>query len=338
MHFKAAAIDLGFGQTKWAVRLDDEIVTGSFSSLAPAASANTVSTNLGNFAQRNTIKVNIDGAWFEVGPDVHLAMGGTNSGRVLSEDFPKSKNYKALLFCALYYAGIDQVDVLTLGLPVHTMPLYANFLKEMFKDPVVVNGRMITVGRVIVLPQPVGSLAMFGFTNSQQINDGNTRLVIDPGYVTTDWVVANGFNMIDGRSGGKVGGVSHILKHIAELISAKYGGGKFDRIERIDDAFVSGKKFHYFKHEIGQEELESYLSSSTQVIEESVKEIKTRVGDVDDLQSILITGGGARFYEKVIKATFPMNDVHSLDQPAFTNVIGFLLVAENMQRRAVKNV
>lgn len=337
MNFQAAAVDVGFGQTKWAVRLDDEIITGSFPSLAPIATATTVSTNLANFGKRNTIKVSVEGSVFEIGPDVRLAMGGSNSGRALSEDFPKTKNYKALLLGALYYAGIDRVDVLTLGLPVHTMGTYADLLKNMFDTEVEVNGRTISVGRVIVIPQPVGSLAMFGSTHGSVVNDGNTRLVIDPGYVTTDWVVATGYNMIDGRSGGRLGGVSNILKHIAEQISSKYDGAKLDRIERIDEAFVTGKSFNYFKHAIGQDELHQYLRNSTQVIEETVKEIKTRVGDVDDLQSILITGGGARFYEPVIRATFSMNEVHVLENPAFTNAIGFLLVGESMKRRAEKH-
>jgi hypothetical protein len=30
MEFSAAAVDVGFGETKWAVRLEDEIITGSF--------------------------------------------------------------------------------------------------------------------------------------------------------------------------------------------------------------------------------------------------------------------------------------------------------------------
>ncbi|MDY7540770.1 PRTRC system protein D [Undibacterium sp. RTI2.1] len=337
MNFQAAAIDVGFGQTKWAVRLDEEIITGSFPSLAPISNNNTVTTNLANFVQRNTIKVTVDGDTFEIGPDVRLAMGSSNSGRALSEDFPKTKNYKALLLGALFYAGIDRVDILTLGLPVHTMGLYANHLKDILGKEVEVNGRPISIGRVVVIPQPVGSLAMFGSINGSAINDGHTRLVIDPGYVTTDWVVSSGYNMIDARSGGRVGGVSHVLKQIAELISDKYQGGKLDRIERIDEAFVTRKSFNYFKHVISQTELGEYLSRSTQIIEETVKEIKTRVGDVEDLQSILITGGGAKFYEPIVRSTFPMNDIQVLDNPAFTNAIGFLLVGESMKRRAEKN-
>ena len=338
MNFTAASIDVGFGQTKWAVRLENEIVTGSLPSLAPTVSATTVSTINGSLSKRSTIKVDIDGYSFEVGPDVHLAMGGVNSGRSLSDDFPTTRNYKALLYGALYYAGIDNVDILTLGLPVHTMSQYADLLKGMFTEPVVINGRKITVGRVIVIPQPVGSLAKFGADHMEDMKDRQTRLVVDIGYVTTDWVVASGFDMIDGRSGGRVGGVSHILKQVSEQIAAKYNPGtKFDRIERIDEALVSGRSLKFFKHDISKKELEELLLSARPLIEETVKEIKTRVGEVDDLNSILLAGGGADFFEPIIRSTFPMNDVYVMDNPTFTNAVGFLIVGETMIRRSKKH-
>ena len=338
MNFNAVSIDVGFGHTKWAVRLENEIITGSFPSLAPISSATTVSTVNATLGKRTTIKVDIDGYTFEVGPDVHLAMSGVNSGRSLSDDFPSTRNYKALIYGALYYAGVDNVDILTLGLPVHTMSQYADLLKEIFKAPVVINDRKVTVGRVIVLPQPVGSLAKFGADHMEDMKDKQTRLVIDIGYVTTDWVVASGFDMIDGRSGGRIGGVSHILKQVSEQISAKYSPGtKFDRIERIDEALVSGRDLKYFRHNISKDELDLTLLSARPIIEETVKEIKTRVGEVDDLNSILLAGGGARFFEPVIRSTFPMNDVYVMSNPTFTNAEGFLVVGETVLRRSKKH-
>ena len=338
MNFNAVSIDVGFGQTKWAVRLENEIVTGSLPSLAPTASATTVSTINGSLTKRSTIKVDIDGYIFEVGPDVRLAMAGVNSGRSLSDDFPTTRNYKALIYGALYYAGVDNVDILTLGLPVHTMSKYAEILKNMFNESVIINNRKVSVGRVIVIPQPVGSLAKFGADHMEQVKNNQTRLIIDIGYVTTDWVVASGLDMIDGRSGGRVGGVSHILKQLSEEIANKYSPGtKFDRIERIDEALVSRNSLKYFKYDINVNELETYLTSARPLIEETVKEIKTRVGEVDDLYTILLTGGGARFYESIIRDTFPMNDVVVMDNPAFTNAIGFLLVGESLIRRSKKH-
>jgi len=44
----------------------------------------------------------------------------------------------------------------------------------------------------------------------------------------------------------------------------------------------------YFKYDIDVNELETYLEGTRPLIEGTVKEIKTRVGEVDDLNTIFI--------------------------------------------------
>lgn len=331
MYFPAAAVDVGFGQTKWAVRLESEIINGGFPSLAPTATEVTLQNTDSQFQKPNTVRVEIDGINYEVGPGADLAMSASNSGRSLSDEFPLTNNYKALLMGALYYAGISRVDYLTLGLPVHTMSKYADELKKIKFDDYLVNGQKISVGKIIVIPQPVGSLAMFAASNNQIINNGATRLILDPGYVTTDWVVAQGYQMVNSRSGGRMGGVSNVYKNIASLIAKQFGQEQFGKIERIDQAFVSGKDFRYYGKIVDKEMLDKYLALSRTVIEEIVSDIKARVGDTEDIDAILIAGGGASFFAPVVKKLFPYNEVQVLEDPSFTNVNGFLLVAENVQ-------
>jgi plasmid segregation protein ParM len=231
-------------------------------------------------------------------------MSASNSGRSLSDEFPLSNNYKALLLGALYYAGITHVDFLTLGLPVHTMSKYAEHLKTIRFDDYMVNGQKISVGKIIVIPQPVGSLAMFAASNQTIINNGETRLILDPGYVTTDWVVAQGYKMVNSRSGGRMGGVSNVYKNIASLIAKKFGQEQFGKIERIDQAFVTGKDFRYYGKVVDQTMLQKYLTQSSTVIEEIVSDIKARVGDTEDIDAILIAGGGAHFLRQWSKNFF----------------------------------
>ncbi|MBC3871469.1 PRTRC system protein D [Undibacterium oligocarboniphilum] len=334
MNFDNVGIDVGFGHTKWAVRLEDEIVTGSIPSLAPTASAKTVSTDVPHFTKRKTIHITVDGNIFEVGKDVKLATSSTNTGRSLEDGFPLTKNYMALLMGALYDAGADHVKTLVLGLPVHTIQKYADHLKSIFSHPLQVADRIISVDKIIVVPQPVGSLATYATQNNVSMSEQHTRLIIDVGYVTTDWVVASGFAMADSRSGGRVGGVSHILKNIAEQISAKYANGKIERFERIDESLVTKQTFQYFRHQIGHQELQSMLLQASPVIEETIKEIKIRAGEVDDLSEIILTGGGATYYEPLVRQYFDLNRVEVLSNPSLTNAIGFLLVGEKMMRRA----
>jgi hypothetical protein len=82
------AVDVGFGQTKWAVKLDGVIITGGFPSLAPISSGVTVSTNESMGGKRNTVKVVVGNTSFEIGPDSHLAKSEASTGRSLSEEFP----------------------------------------------------------------------------------------------------------------------------------------------------------------------------------------------------------------------------------------------------------
>ena len=330
MKFTSAAVDVGFGQTKWAVRLEDEVITGAFPSLAPTSNDFELMGSDSQFSSPNTIRVVIDEIAYDVGPSADLAMSASNSGRSLSDEFPLSNNYRALLMGALYYAGVTHVDILTLGLPVNTMFKYANQLKDIPFDKYTVNGKTIHVGKVVVIPQPVGSLAMFAATNNTIINNGGTRLILDPGYVTTDWVVAQGYKMVNSRSGGRMGGVSNIYKNIASLIAKDHGHEQFSKIERIDQAFVSGKDFKYFGTSIDSQKFNHYLSKSSTVIEEIVSDIKARVGDTEDIDEILIAGGGANFFEPVVRKLFPFNPIQILKDPSFTNVTGFLIFAENV--------
>lgn len=331
MHFSAAGVDVGFGQTKWAVRLEGQVINGSFPSLAPTSTDSNLLNADSQFTTPNTVKVTIDGINYEVGPGSDLAMSASNSGRSLSDEFPLTNNYKALLMGAMYYAGITRVDYLTLGLPVHTMSKYAEDLKKIRFEDFEVNGQKISVGKIIVIPQPVGSLAMFAATNNTIINNGETRLILDPGYVTTDWVVAQGYKMVNSRSGGRMGGVSNVYKNIASLIAKQFGQEQFGKIERIDQAFVTGKDFRYYGKVVDQTMLQKYLTQSSTVIEEIVSDIKARVGDTEDIDAILIAGGGAHFFAPVVKKLFPYNPIQLLDDPSFTNVTGFMLVAENVQ-------
>lgn len=133
--------------------------------------------------------------------------------------------------------------------------------------------------------------------------------------------------MVNSRSGGRMGGVSNVYKNIASLIAKQFGQEQFGKIERIDQAFVSGKDFRYYGHVVDKEMLDKYLALSRTI----VSDIKSHVGDTEDIDAILIAGGGAHFFAPVVKKMFPYNQVQLLEDPSFTNVTGFLLVAENVQ-------
>jgi len=158
----------------------------------------------------------------------------------LSEDFCLTPNYAALLGGSLHFAGVTEVELLVLGLPVHTIAKFSNHLKETFTGTHDFGHGSVSIGTVKVVPQPLGSLVSFSEYGGNRFDRENAHLVVDVGYFTTDWVVAHGFTMNDRRSGGAPGGASQIYQRIASLISSAEGDTVGD-IERIDNR-LRGKR------------------------------------------------------------------------------------------------
>lgn len=335
MHFDSMGLDVGYGRTKIAVRLPSEqgIFTDSFPSLVPQHVSENLSSHVPSAEVARTYIVKIDGVEFAVGPDVRFSIGGqTGSGRTLTDDFPMSVNYKALFLGALAHVGATEIDVLVLGLPVHTMEKYKAHLATTFKGTFKAGEKEVVVHDVRVLPQPSGAMIHYGTTLSESLNDGENRLIIDCGYVTTDWVLANGYRMIESRSSGTPVGASTILMSIANRIS-KFENKQFDHIERIDESLITNKPMRLFKKMIAPEIVRDYLTSSSFIMEDTAKKIRANVGDGSDLCSILMVGGGARYFGPSIQKSFPDVEIIYLDESPYCNVRGFLLMGEAQAKR-----
>ncbi len=224
----------------------------------------------------------------------------------------------------------NEIEHLVLGLPIHTMDIYADFLKEKFVGTFSLPDRNVRIGKVSVLPQPTGTLVRCA-VEGIKIRDGINHLIIDPGYLSTDWVVANGYRIIDSRSGGKVSGVSHILRDAARLIASQYDI-KFDRFERLGDALKNGTSLTVFHHEITNEDCWNFVRACQPIIDETLNEISNRVGDMDDISSIILTSGGSFFYEGACQVRFPSTPTIALPDPTYANVEGFLIAGENTRK------
>lgn len=114
------AIDVGYGNTKFVALRQGagEVHCGIFPSIAPQAS---VSSDLGGdlFQRRNTANILVNGVRYEVGKDSRLAQD-VSYGRTLDPGFASTDAYIALIRGAIYYMGVDVIDVLVVGLPVNT--------------------------------------------------------------------------------------------------------------------------------------------------------------------------------------------------------------------------
>ncbi|MEZ0606286.1 PRTRC system protein D [Paraburkholderia sp. IW21] len=320
------AVDVGYGNTKYAYRAaSGTIAADMFPSLAPLSASRAISGyGDGVLASRKVATIVIDEIEYEVGPDVALTAAYGNTGRALSNDFVLSDNYAALLAGAMHFAGVTHIERLVLGLPVHNMQKYSDALKQRFTGDLEFGVARVRVDKVVVIPQPLGSLVSASSNRQKEFGRDSAHLVIDVGYFTTDWVYANGFTMDDKRSGGMPGGASQIYQRIAGLL-ARDQDEQVDDLERIDKALRERKPFFYYGSDI---DLDPYLEKSQPLIAGVVKEMQNNVGQLTNVRSIILSGGGAALYASAIRKAFPRVTLEVIDAPCLANAKGFLVVGE----------
>jgi plasmid segregation protein ParM len=320
------AVDVGYGNTKYAYRAaSGTVATGMFPSLAPLAASRTLSGyGEGVLAARKVLTVAVDEIEYEVGPDVALTAAYGNTGRALADDFVLTENYAALLAGAMHFAGVTHIERLVLGLPVHNMQKYSSALKERFAGELDFGHARIQVDKVVVIPQPLGSLVLASSNRQSEFGKDSAHLVVDVGYFTTDWVYANGFAMDDTRSGGMPGGASQIYQRIASLISRDQGE-QVEDLELIDKALRERKPFFFYGTDIA---LEPYLEKAQPIITGVVKEMQNNVGRLPNVRSVILSGGGAALYAGAIRRAFPRVMIEVIDSPCLANARGFLAIGE----------
>lgn len=331
IQISTAAVEVGFGDTKWAYRdANGKLIRKSFPSLAPTYVNDPLSNSAGT-SRRNTHIIKVKDKVHEVGPDVALVVSQTNSGRHLNDDFPTSSNYTALVLGALSQMNANQIDHLVLGLPVHTFASFTNYLKQHFTNTFDLDDRQITIRKVSVIAQPIGTLVRC-VSEQMTVKLGINHLIIDPGYYSTDWVVANGFQMIPSRSDGKVAGVFPILNEICNLIS-KDRGVRFDQVDRVSLSLRNNEPLSVMGHKYSAEEIWSFAKRAQPIIEDCISAIITKIDTINDLESIILTGGGSVFYKEACRKAFAPLPVVVLSNPEFSNVIGYLLAGENSAKK-----
>lgn len=326
------AIDLGFGYTKYSTLEEDQIVYKSFPSVAPRASK-IEDSDLAMINERDTIVVKVDGTDYEVGPD-SLLLETSDSTRTLNDQYIHTAQYKALTYGALAYMNEATIDLLIVGLPVSTYSQGHEALKKSLIGEHKISDKFTcNVKNVLVVYQPLGglnycmSLAKTDTFKDKDLKD-SMNLIIDPGFLTFDFLLANGNKIIEKKSNAHTGGVSRILSAIAESISAKIGK-KYDNQAAIDKALkkkkirISGK----------EEDLIDHIKNTKSVIESPITYMRNIVGDGSDIDNIILLGGGAHIFEKTLRENFKDHDIICVDDPSFANVKGYQIIGEDYYRK-----
>ncbi|MGI2187305.1 hypothetical protein ACROAG_09870 [Shewanella oncorhynchi] len=187
--------------------------------------------------ERDVVTVDVNGITYEIGADV-TASSARNVRVLNTESFLTSDRYKALLLGSLSFIGSGDlvIDVLVLGLPVSVLSR-KNELIKIYTGTHDISGsgkRKISIKSVLVFEQPLGALMSYlreGGTERYMACKNLNILVIDPGYLTLDFITSTGIKVNKNRSGDSETGMSKVISAvelfwsnpIGHLILRQYG-------------------------------------------------------------------------------------------------------------------
>jgi plasmid segregation protein ParM len=334
------AIDVGFGNTKavWnrrrAAGHSDQWSEICFRSVTPRVVVESTGAGLGSI---DRVVVPVGDDRFYVGPKATYE-GGT---RALHPDYINTPEHEALLCGAWHYmlkaTGElnPTVDLLVLGLPVSGFQANRRRLQEigskMRRVPVPHALRDwarrdyidVVAKKVMVMPQPMGGLILAARQSNtvDLFGDGNVSLVIDPGYNTFDWFVANGMNPQLELCGSFQGGVSQLLQAVSTQIGFDHGEGSvnFGLVEqalKVGEMNLGHKRFSMAPYQ------KVVKNAATGVISEFLQRFNPAKAGIS---RIYLCGGGALHYADALKARLPGLQIEVMADSVMANVRGFWL-------------
>ncbi len=269
-----------------------------------------------------------------------MAGEGTNE---LHGDYSGSDSYEALVIGALHYIAktegmtLDLIDFLVLGLPVSNFSQKKDALVKRFSKnlqipnpaslkPIYGPNFASSIKKVAVLPQPMGSMLHYiELENNSEAFD-KTHLVIDPGYLTVDWFISKGAKAVLERSGAFNGGVSAILNEVGKaflkdtrILINEY---VIDTALRNGYANLMGKRYDFAPYRIIAER-KALSIISLLLTEINSHQVDRSSGSAISIDNVILTGGGATFFEKPMREQFP-GHFTVLNEPVMGNVKGYL--------------
>jgi plasmid segregation protein ParM len=319
-------IDAGAGNTKGIVSIDDKIVKRfTFPSAVGLQEHGQLSSFWSSNNARFEVCPNIQGTKFVVSvrPDQQIP---DHKRAVPSDDYQVSPQHDSLMAAALYTSNVSRADILVIGTAVQ---VYQKHAKSMNKWKGVLDfgfDRSIEILKVLVLPQPYGSL--LSGLNEQILERGEhvNHVVIDIGYYSTDTLTTRGMVVDRTRSFGSPFGTAAIYQHIANLLATELKMPVSD-VDRIEYALRTGYRYTAHGKQFDLRE-GGYLQNVQGHIEKQVMEIYGRLGTTEDIASVLITGGGSNLFENAVRKVFRTTRVVLMPDPVHANARGYLLAAQ----------
>ena len=324
------AIDCGYGNTKYTTGHDEK---GIHCDIMPSLTAKASPRNLtiGLKDKRDIQLVNVNGSKLEVGKDVS-SLVDLHQSHPLHSQYSESDAYTALNYGALLKMDVEHIDLLVLGLPVHLLSSRSEDLKKKFHGKIQLNDeRSIFIDKVSVVAQPIGGYIYYADQNTLSASPSfksQKTLIIDPGYYTFDWLVAEGYSPLEQYSGAHEGGMSAILKNIAseveqdETINPQHI--PYKNLSKIDKAMRTGE-FKMYGEKVS---LNNYMTEANKYTRKVFDVLLNQAGHGNDIDKIVLVGGAACYFKNAAEHYFPNHSVQSISDSIFANVRGFHLLGE----------
>lgn len=326
------SIDVGYGNTKFCYgrEKDQPARCDHFPSIATLSLGKDFGG--GVMVKRDLVEVCADGSRYLVGKDVADTLSAQDdTGRILGRDYTETPQHLALFRGALAYMREPQIDLLVTGLPV-------NFFKQ-HKDRMIArlsgvheggDGGKIQIKSLWVIPQPIGGFVDYTLSNNRfsELSDSKC-LVVDVGFFTVDWLVCHGLKLQDERSGSTPGGMSQILGRLAHLVSEDRGE-PFENINLLDAGVRNGFRMRLYgkSYDFGH-----LLQKVEPQISRTVRVVMSSVGSLQDIDIVVLVGGGALCYADSLRAVCGDIEMVVPDDGIHANVRGFYLAGEERMKK-----
>ncbi|APZ42591.1 ParM/StbA family protein [Acidihalobacter ferrooxydans] len=310
------ALDIGYGNNKRAIGHDADASPrlDQWPSVIAPERTRHLSVN-GDAGSGRLVRFNNKG-WL-VGVD--LEEPGAQD--VLHEDYVGSDDWLIHLLAGLQGIPTGAQVLLVVGLPVDEWMLGAHNEKLRSACERGAKEAGINLKAIKIVPQPLGA-----FVDANARCDGllvkRRVLVVDPGRYTLDWTLfVNGKLNSEGSGSDRRGAVSRIIEGVAREIQtgfgAKVGYGRIRKALEDDGVIVIRGQ---------QVDCKNLIQGvSAQVVDEAMSRIRETLRVEDDVDRIVLAGGGARFYQPRLEETFGADLLDVAPRPVQANVRGYWL-------------
>ena len=252
-----------------------------------------------------------DQGWAAGVEQIHIQ----NRTRLTHENYPTTREYRALYLAALARLGFRKIDMVVTGLPVSQYygpqadELKAKISAMMVGRQPVNSETVVDVAEVMVVPQPMGTF--FGVATEPKFAALATAhlqiLVFDPGFFSVDWVVMSGQSVMHQWSGTSKLATSVILENAAADMT-KDLRRQITR-DQLDAALRRGSPTLKVGLD-GEADFRASLATAAVEVGSTVAdEVMTSLRNARQIDLIIVTGGGAELYEPALRAAFPQAEL-----------------------------